>query len=93
MKKNHPDRVIVSRCGYAVTLDDAEQRGFRVDYILERNDGWTLGTPEHLYQEAWNLWPNHWVAVHRVTPEETGNAEKEHQTQGGEPSKRTAPKL
>jgi hypothetical protein len=52
-----PDRVLINKSGAAVRPKEAE-----CDVIFIRNDGWSLGAPARLVEDAYKLWQNEWVA-------------------------------
>lgn len=61
-----PSRVLITG-GYAISLRRAKRRAARYDAILVRKDGWTIGFPKHLRQEALALWPADWDALCDLT--------------------------
>ncbi len=59
-----PERIMVSKEGHAVPPDRAfrehEISPAAISVILVRKDGWTLGAPEGLEDEAFELWKDEW---------------------------------
>lgn len=60
-----PDRVMVNKDLESVGYLRAFDRGVTPDIIFIRDDGWTLGAPEKLEQEAYSTWPTQWVGFIR----------------------------
>jgi len=60
---NGPRRVLVDD-NYAVGASQAQEM-FDVtpDVIFIRDDGWSLGAPEHLAYQAETLWTDKWIGV------------------------------
>lgn len=58
-----PARVIIDAEGTATIPERARELGIKVEGVLIRDDGWSLGFPMNLKMEAYRLWPSDWVAV------------------------------
>jgi len=54
-------RVVVNREGEAWISSRAKDAGFVPEIIFRRNDGWTLGAPDHLEHVAYGLWEKEWT--------------------------------
>jgi len=58
-----PRRVLVDD-NYAVSRSRAaEIHGITPDIIFIRDDGWSLGAPKHLANQAEELWVDEWIGV------------------------------
>lgn len=67
--KSGPERVLINKQGNATTPQMAKARyGIIPHVIFLRDDGWTIGAPRHLENQAFALWASHWVAVMRNIP-------------------------
>lgn len=57
-----PSRILVNEKDMAVSHQIARAEfDITWDFILIRNDGWTLGSPEDLAATAYSLWPTFWI--------------------------------
>lgn len=56
-----PDRVIIAGDGSSLPPAAARAKGAVPHIILIRDDGWTLGAPEHLAKTAEALWSAEWI--------------------------------
>ena len=66
IKRVGPRRVLI-REGIADSAGNAlRDYGYVPAMVFLRDDGWSLGAPEHLIESARSLWPNDWVAVFRI---------------------------
>lgn len=59
IKEQGPNRVLINRDGEAVR--PSKFAGF-VDFILIRDDGWSLACRRDLLDVAFRLWHDHWIA-------------------------------
>ena len=60
-----PARILIDAEGTAVPPRRAAlEHQVYADVVFERADGWTLGAPAHLIDEAEALWANEWIKVH-----------------------------
>jgi hypothetical protein len=60
------DRILINEHGEAVSCGDAIVRGYSVHYVFVRKDGWVLGCPSDLFNEAMELWKDEWIAYGHV---------------------------
>lgn len=58
-----PERVLINEHETMPPKTAKRERGIEPDVILIRDDGWTLGAPEHLQGAAFKMWQKEWVAV------------------------------
>ena len=64
IRERGPTRVAINSTGEATTPFRAkEEHGIVPTVVFLRNDGWTLGAPEHLRVHAQGMWSDAWVAV------------------------------
>ena len=71
-----PARVMVSSTGYAVPPGEAEKDyGIKLEIVLIRDDGWSLGTPRKWLEWAMKLWHDYWVCRIELTPKPAGGKE------------------
>lgn len=56
-----PDRVVVDGAGTALPPARAKEQGVVPRIIFIREDGWTLGAPEHLAKVAEATWHDVWI--------------------------------
>ena len=54
-------RVLVNQDGEAWPPARAAKAGIDYDIIFRRRDGWTLGAPMKLAQDAFELWEDEWT--------------------------------
>jgi len=60
---NGPRRVLVEG-DFSATLRRAKEiYDIEPDIVFIRNDGWSLGAPDHLADNAERLWAGHWIGV------------------------------
>lgn len=58
-----PTRVLIDAYEAVPPARAKLDHGVEPDVILIRDDGWSLGAPEHLYDAAFRMWQEGWVAV------------------------------
>jgi sulfur carrier protein ThiS len=56
-----PTRVVINSNGEAVPAKRASELQIPIEVIYVRDDGWSLGAPLRLLEDAYRLWPDHWV--------------------------------
>lgn len=56
-----PARVIVDEEGHAVNAMEARYEHLEWDVVFLRDDGWTLGAPQHLERVAYETWRGEWI--------------------------------
>jgi hypothetical protein len=64
--RSEPNRVLINAGGEAIPMKRALQQGIVADLIFVRNDGWSLGAPGYLEQEAYSLWSDEWLLIYHV---------------------------
>ncbi len=70
IRANGPKRVVINASGEAtIPLRASREHGIVSVVVFLRNDGWTLGAPEHLRGCAQVMWADSWIAVMENFPE------------------------
>ena len=63
VRANGPKRVMINDHEATTPYRAKDEHGIEPSIVFLRDDGWTLGAPEHLRGAAQSLWADTWVAV------------------------------
>ena len=63
VQESGPRRVLIDKEGLGCPPRRANEMGISWDIILVRDDGWSLGTNCELFEVAFSLWSESWIAV------------------------------
>lgn len=67
IQQNGPTRVVTDNECRATTTNDALLNfGIVPEVVFIREDGWSLGAPQHLADVAREMWAGQWIAEIRV---------------------------